>query len=353
MITRTRNVVLLGLVLLTGTVLGTGWVLHQPASGGDGPGVGGNTTDSMVGVIGLAYVDIEPGISFLHPIQPGRVTQVFVQEGDEVKEGDLLLSLENTMARQRLEEAEAALDAAKHELSDNEESLPKKRQRAIEIQQAKLEAAEHHLEKARKGLEIQRKTFKNTKGQFGTEDDLALTESEVKSIEAAVKAQRAALEDAKDANPKGTIDRLRAQVRAKQAQRDLARQAFLECDLYAPADGIVLRLFATPGDVLGATSKTPAVHFCPDLPHIIRTEILQEWASKVQPGQVVYIEDDTRNGAQWKGKVARVSNWFSQRRFVLLEPFQYNDVRTLECIIYLDPGSRPLRMHQRVRVTIK
>jgi hypothetical protein len=49
----------------------------------------------------------------------------------------------------------------------------------------------------------------------------------------------------------------------------------------------------------------------------------------------------------------RVSDWFTQRRSMLQEPFQYNDVRTLECIVYLDPGSGPVRIGQRVRVTIK
>jgi len=37
----------------------------------------------------------------------------------------------------------------------------------------------------------------------------------------------------------------------------------------------------------------------------------------------------------------------------LLEPFQFNDVRTLECTVSVESGSRPLRIGQRVRVTFK
>ena len=43
----------------------------------------------------------------------------------------------------------------------------------------------------------------------------------------------------------------------------------------------------------------------------------------------------------------------TQRRSILQEPFQYNDVRTLECIITLDPSNQPVRIGQRMRVTIK
>ena len=36
-----------------------------------------------------------------------------------------------------------------------------------------------------------------------------------------------------------------------------------------------------------------------------------------------------------------------------MEPLQFNDVRTLECIVTLDPDQPPLRIGQRVRVTLE
>jgi multidrug resistance efflux pump len=352
MIIGTRKLVLLGILLLIGTA-GGAWLLHQPAAG-DGPS-GGKSSEGEGGVaaVALGYVDVEPGISFLHPVQKGRVTQVFVKEGDEVRQGDLLLSIDNTLARQRLREAQAALDAAEHEQADAEEKLPKEKQHEIDIQTHKLKAAQFELKSSQKWLETQRKLHADKENMLLSDAQLAEAENKVKAIEETVKAQEAALKKAKDFSFKGTIDRLHDLVKVRQAQRDQARQAVLECDLYAPADGVILRLFATPGDPLNNTPKTAAVHFCPDLQRVIRVEVLQEWASKLKPGQVAYIEDDTRNGVRWKGKVVRVSDWFTQRRSMLQEPFQYNDVRTLECIVYLDPGSRPVRIGQRVRVTIK
>jgi hypothetical protein len=38
---------------------------------------------------------------------------------------------------------------------------------------------------------------------------------------------------------------------------------------------------------------------------------------------------------------------------MILEPFMVNDVRTLECVIDINPGGPPMRIGQRVRVTIQ
>jgi multidrug resistance efflux pump len=352
MIIRTRKLVVLGILLLIGTA-GGAWLLHQPVAG-DGPSGGKSSEgDGGVAAVALGYVDVEPGISFLHPVQKGRVTQVLVKEGDAVRQGDLLLSVDNSLAHGRLREAQAALEAAEHDLSEAQERLPQERQEAIDIQHYLLKKAQKLEKAAQKDLKITRELHADKVNKSISDDQLAAAEARVDAIAYEVKAQEAVLKKAKNVSFKGTIDRLHDLVKVRQAQRDQARQAFLDCDLYAPADGVVLRLFATLGEPLNNTPKTPAVHFCPNLPRVIRVEVLQEWASKLKPGQVAYIEDDTRNGVQWKGKVARVSDWFTQRRSMLQEPFQYNDVRTLECIVYLDPGSGPVRIGQRVRVTIK
>jgi hypothetical protein len=66
------------------------------------------------------------------------------------------------------------------------------------------------------------------------------------------------------------------------------------------------------------------------------------------------VQDDSTGAGDWHGKVQRVSDWYSQRRSILLEPLQFNDVRTLECIVILDPNqATTLRIGQRVRVVLE
>ena len=279
----TRTLLLSGIVQLLCTCVGAGWIL-QPRALGTGPVA--LSALSGPGIIGTGFVDVEDGIAYLHPPLPGVVDQVYIGESDKVKEGDLLLSLDNRMQRIALRQAQADLEAAGITLA----------------------AAQRKMEK----------------------DLPAKHESDIQ-VE---------------------IDLARCNVKAKEAQRDLAHLAVVQCDLYAPADGVVLRLFATRGDLLSGQGRHYAVHFCPNTRRVIRAEILQEWAGKVKKGQVAFIEDDTRHGPQWKGKVVRVSDQFTQRRSTLQEPFQYNDVRTLECIVSLDDRNTPLVYGQRVRVII-
>ena len=55
----------------------------------------------------------------------------------------------------------------------------------------------------------------------------------------------------------------------------------------------------------------------------------------------------------WQGEVVRISDWYTQRRAVLLEPMQYNDIRTLDVILRLKPdAANPLLINQRVRVRL-
>jgi hypothetical protein len=94
------------------------------------------------------------------------------------------------------------------------------------------------------------------------------------------------------------------------------------------------------------------VQFCPQGPRLIRAEVEQEFAARVAVGQAVRAEDDAHSGAVWRGRVVRLSDWYTRRRSVLQEPLQRNDVRTLECLIELEPGQPPLRIGHRLRVII-
>jgi multidrug resistance efflux pump len=344
-----RLVWLGGVILLLGTALGARWIIDQPASGIDR----GSPSDlSIFGVVGLGYADVPGGITQLHPLQSGRVDAVLVSEGDEVKAGDMLLSLDNSTQKKTLDASEAELAAAKLILQDAEAQAVKKWQYEIAKQNSRLEAAHQELIVAEKELAINEDAYKDDERGLKKKQKEIL-EAKVARCKAEVQGQQAALDEIKVLNPQGTVDRARQEVKIKEVQRDLAHRALVECDLYAPTDGSILRVFAQLGEVLTAQPRQAAVQLCGNAPRIIRVEILQEWAANIKVGQAAVIEDDAHHGLTWKGKVDRVDDWFGPRRLVLPEPFQFNDVRTLECIVTLDPGSPPIRINQRVRVKIK
>ena len=115
----------------------------------------------------------------------------------------------------------------------------------------------------------------------------------------------------------------------------------------APHAGIV-----GVGDIVTGNPAQPVVRFCPDETPLVRVEVNQEFADRVKVGQTARVKDDAHGGRSWRGKVRRVAAWFEQRRPTSQDPSQYTDVRTVECLIAIDPGQPPLRIGQRMRVMI-
>jgi multidrug resistance efflux pump len=136
------------------------------------------------------------------------------------------------------------------------------------------------------------------------------------------------------------------------ARRDQAAQALAECSLRAPEAGTVLRVGAGKGDVLSGYAQQPAILFCGAGQRVVRAEVEQEFAGRVAVGQPAVVADDTRAGWRWRGRVEWVADWYLPRRQALPDPSLFQDVRTVECLIRLDPGQPPLRIGQRVRVLI-
>jgi len=226
----------------------------------------------------LGHVDVEDGVTALNPMQPGRVVEVAVREGQTVKAGAVLIRLDDQQARLVVRQAEGELKVARARLAQ-----------ALKLPQ------QHQAEQ------------------------VILAEAEVD---------------------------------ARQARLEEARHALAERVVCAPAEGEVLRLLVAVGDVAGPQGRQAALLFCPRRPRIIRAEVPQEFADRVRVSQAVLIQDDARLVEVGRGHVARLSDWFTQRRSVLQELAIRNDVRTLECIIRIEPSGMPLRIGLRVRVVI-
>ncbi len=312
------------------------------------PGGGPNAPAGGSGVVCFGQVDLQHGVTALAPLQPGRVTEVLVHEGQTVSEGTVLLRLDDRLSRSRVAEAQAALDAAQlrldqaHKLPDQQQSRIAQQQDAVEAMRRRLSAARHQYAR-QQGL---------VKKQLLDANDLAATEDHVQELEAMLRGEEKRLDELKKQDPSDDARRAEKEVVVMQARRDQARIALDDCVLKAPRRGTVLRLLVGPGDVLAAQSKQPAVQFAAEGPQVVRADVEQEFIGRVTEGQSVIVEDETRKGQTWRGKVERISNWITQRRSVLREPFEFSDVRTVETLITLEPGQPPLRIGQRVRVLI-
>jgi len=338
---------ILGLVLLVATLAG-GWALnHSPRS--HGQSFAEKTQEKLPpGVHCIGFVDVEGGIPNLYPVLPGRVVKV-LPEGVKVSKGQTLLWLDSRQAELKIIQAKQAWLVAKDKAAQADRLVDSHKLK-LQQQEAGVSAAKAQLAVVQHELNI--KTRLAAKNIISEDEKLAVEET-WKKVAALANVEELKLKELALVDPALDVGAAKADETAKKAQLDEAQFALDECELKAPEDGVVLRVFTTPGEILGPNPKLPAVQFCPAKPFIVRAEVLQEWASQVEEGMPVEIEDDTFHGPKWQGRVKRVSDWFTHKRNILIEPFMVNDVRTLECLIEILPSSRPLRIGQRVRAIIR
>jgi multidrug resistance efflux pump len=336
----------LGVALVLISVTGAGWVLKL-----SGAGFASEVTAPDAGprLVCYGYVDLERGVASLYPLAPGRVNKVEIRETESVKTGTILLRLDDQLAQLHLREAEANLEASKLQASEAQR-VAGQHQLHLAQQRAVIEAIQHRSAGAAH-VRARKRALENIK-QLDHEE-VAAADAAVREVEALETAEKAKLRELELCDPSVAARHAQVAVDVRQAQLEQAARGVEDCVLRAPVDGTVLRILVGPGDVLGAQPKQPAVLFCPNEQRIVRAEVEQEFAHGVAAGQPACIQDDiVAGGPTWHGQVLRVSDWYTQRRSILHEPFQLNDVRTLECLIALVPGQPPLRIGQRVRVTI-
>jgi multidrug resistance efflux pump len=166
------------------------------------------------------------------------------------------------------------------------------------------------------------------------------------------RAEREKLAELNAVDPELVVRKAQAEVKLARTRRDRAQHQLEECTLKAPSAGTVHRITVGAGDIVIGNPSQPVVRFCPDETPLVRAEVNQEFAGRVKVGQTAQIRDDARAGANWRGKVRRVADWYERRRPDTEDPSSFTDVRTVECLISLDSGQPPLRIGQRMRVMI-
>jgi multidrug resistance efflux pump len=337
-------------VLAASSAALTIWGLYSRA---DGPSADAPSASSPSGqrynFLGLA--DLEQGVTPLYPLQPGRVLKVLAKDGDAVDEGEPLLTLDDQRATLLVAQAQAGLTDAQLQL-DDAKKLPALHQAQVDGQTQAVEARMQEAAAARaKADEAHRLNKSETKAV--SDESARAAEAQALAAEAAAKGEEAKLRalELDDASIK--LKRAEQGVVEKQRQLDEAQLGLRECTVRAPVKGVVERMLVSMGETLGPNPQQPAVMFAADGPRIIRAEVEQEWAGHVALNMTAAVQDYSTAGPTWHGRVTRLSDWYTHRRSMLLEPLQFNDVRTLECIVTLDPGQQLLRIGQRVRVTLE
>jgi multidrug resistance efflux pump len=341
--------VLLVVFLLLGSVGATAYWLNRPQPD---PTPVGPVPEADVFCSGR--VDAAKQVISLDPSVAGRVVAIFVAEGDEVKPDQEVIRLDSAAAESRLEQAKASVEAAQVELdaaNADKQRFPKQ----VEMKRHLIAAAAARVEAARKVL--QQRVGQEKVTPLGKDEKEAIEAQilELEELEKAEKQQLSELED-REAKGQGTALRIRAmgaKLKAAKAEEQLAAKAVAECVIKAPSAGTILRLQAAVGGLIAPGTYAPPIIFAPAGPLGLRAEIDQEALGRVSVGMSADVTDENHpDGPFWKGKVTHISRWVAQRRTLVLDPGEINDVRTVECVISLESPTEGLWIGQRMRVRI-
>ena len=177
---------------------------------------------------------------------PGRVLELRVQEGDQVRKGDTLAILEAPEVMAKYDQASALAEAA--------EALSEKAQHGAQKEQ--IQGAYEMWQKAKAGLEVAEKSYQRVSNLFEKGVVSAQKRDEVKAqYEAMVATEKAAKAQYEMALHGARVeDKKAAGAKVKQAQGAISEvNSYInETVLLAMADGEVTEIFPELGELVGS-----------------------------------------------------------------------------------------------------
>lgn len=251
-------------------------------------------------------VDIEGGVIRLAARRDGIIEQVLVEEGDQVRAGQVVALLDSQQARLGVELAHA------------EVSQMQKAAVTIRIKLASAEREERRLAPLAGERIASRQEYDYAR------DQTLILESELGSAKAAVEVATSRLRSAES-----------------EIEQRIAR---------APLDGQIVRRYARPGDGVSTLNVTPLFLFAPNAERIIRAELEERFLSQVLPGQSAEVLLEADETTKYQAKVLRLGKVVGART-PSDDPSEKSDIRVVECVLSVDAPN--LLIGRRVIVRIR
>jgi multidrug resistance efflux pump len=367
--------------VLVGSLLGARF-LTAGGGGTSTPASSANPTNGKDGsgpvVLGVADSNPSPiGFGLSPVLQSGRIVKMFVTAGQEVKVrehrlfggkiaiGDPLYKFDSQMLDAKLVDAQMNVNVAVANLRGAQAKMDQHKT-TIDVQKIKLKNAELNVNRTQKGYHLYESLQReNLIKQFGAEraKELLAVDPELYKHETAYlkadaerHAEAEALTALQKADMGAAVAIAEAQVKQAEALVDEARSAVEMCTVRTMLPGTIERVNFGPGDVIGISTRTPAVILVPAGPRVVRAEIEADFAHRVgrdKIGKTVTVYDNTDPKITYKGKVERIGDTFLPKRSSS-ESLAPSDTRVIEALIVVEDSSPaglpPLRVGQKVRV---
>lgn len=261
---------------------------------------------SPYAAVARGRIDIEGGLLKLSFAREGVVADVKVHEGDRVRKGQLLATLDSEPAKLAVNTAEAEQKQAQAQVS-----LLEERVKAADSRAQRLAAA------------------------------AAAGAGDKQSADDAREASRQLLGELENARATAAL----AAQRVAGARYELAQRSLL-----SPTDGEVVQRLFQPG-AFASPQSGPAFVLLPDVPRLVRAELNESFVRAVSPGMRAEVVDDSGSGMPTlRAHVLRIGSVFGPSALEE-DPLVRATTRMVECVLAFDqPPPASVRIGQRVLV---
>jgi len=266
----------------------------------------------------------------------GRLKSVNVEEGDEIRRGQVLAELENADYRAQVESSRANVVAKQAALRKviNGARRQERDEAWSSVNEAKAVTADANAE-LRRRQELFRAgvVSREELDRYAREADVAQAR-----YDAAVE-QHALVDDHAREEDQSLAE---ADVKLAQAQLEEAEARYEKTFIRSSIDGTVLRKHHRSGESVSNSSTVPdPVLTIGDRKALrVRVDVDETDVSKVRVGQRAYVTADAFGAQKFWGHVVRVGQQLGPKNVRTDEPTEKIDTKILETLVELDPGSK-------------
>jgi HlyD family secretion protein len=287
-----RTILIIAVIVVAGLAAGVGWWFAQHD----------NAPRELVlyGNVDLRQVQLSFNNS-------ERIAAVLVQEGDQVRQGQLVARLDTSRLEPQVAEAEAQV-AAQRQVVQRLRSGS----RPEEIAQARanVESAKADAANARQQYERIKSAAEISAGRAVRQQDVDNAKAALQVAEAKLTVNQRALELAVIGPRKEDIAEAEARLRANEAQLALLRQQLVDAQLLAPINAVVRTRILEPGEM--ASPQKPVFSLAITDPKWVRAYVSEPDLGKVRQGMTAAVAVDSfpqRRFEAWVGFISPIAEF--------------------------------------------
>jgi HlyD family secretion protein len=225
----------------------------------------------------------------------GEIVELYVQEGDSVKSGQVLARVDPEAYNSQVERAQAGVNSSKASVANAQSQIE-----ASKAQKAQIEA---QLANAR---DIHRRNEKLFKEGVLSEQDFEASQTNVRTLESNLRSAEANIRSAEQSARASEFQVRSAEATLKEISTSLKRTT-----IYASMSGIVSKLNVEKGERVVGTSMMAGTEILriADLSEMeVQVEVTENDLPRIALGQSADIEIDAYLDRKFKGKVVEVAH---------------------------------------------